>query len=374
MNLYANLGTHSGYGVWSLHTVNGLRKALATKGIVFEEYFNIVNKSVEGLKDNLLKREISTSSFLSNDSLALLPASAVPNIYGKNITLFPMHEGTIIPERERHLYRSVDKVVASCSFLKDVFSQYVDESKIELVHAGIDTDINKRVSPKRDPRIVFTVVGKYENRKATEETLLAFLKYFNNHPERDNVVLKLKILTNTFSRGLHEIKNNIKYSLLTYPLAAERVVILDFPSIDMPALYHETSCLLMPSRSEGIGLGVLEAYAYEVPVIATTYGAFKDYVNTDATFTLPDRRLVPIKDSFYGLAEESHGQWGDVRVDDIVEQIDLFMNTPESTLKEMTSANRKWVVDNFNNVTQAHKLLGVLENGYNRIKDQGARE
>ena len=49
----------------------------------------------------------------------------------------------------------------------------------------------------------------------------------------------------------------------------------------MPALYRAATCFVSPSVKEGFGLGILEAMASGVPVVASRIAPFTEYLNED---------------------------------------------------------------------------------------------
>lgn len=69
----------------------------------------------------------------------------------------------------------------------------------------------------------------------------------------------------------------------------ERVHLLGWiPSTDLPALYQGAVAFVYPSRYEGFGLPVLEAFASGTPVISTEAGSLKELVHDTAVITTPD--------------------------------------------------------------------------------------
>jgi len=228
----------------------------------------------------------------------------------------------------------LDKVFVSSSFnLKTFLESGVHEDKLEILHGGIDTDIfhplvkiNKHLPTKRligeepiSPESPFTIlqVGKYELRKASYESVHGFLQTMENHPLRESVQLKVKWSTNVRSRSVQEIKAEMTPIFLKYPKAAKRVFLLEDRDIDMVSLYNNSDCFLFPSRSEGIGLPLLEAMACGIPCITTNYGSLSDYNCSDAGIILPNHGLEPMNDSFYGLNSTRDGEWGVVKAEDI---------------------------------------------------------
>jgi glycosyltransferase involved in cell wall biosynthesis len=60
---------------------------------------------------------------------------------------------------------------------------------------------------------------------------------------------------------------------------------------DLPATLHAADIFVRPSRSEGFGASFAEAFAAELPVIATQEGGLKDFITKDVAW--PVRRDAP---------------------------------------------------------------------------------
>lgn len=73
--------------------------------------------------------------------------------------------------------------------------------------------------------------------------------------------------------------------------AAGDVVVRAFGVVDEPtlaALYAHARCVALPSRHEGFGLPVLEAFAYGAPVVASACAALPEVAGGHATLLPPD--------------------------------------------------------------------------------------
>ena len=69
----------------------------------------------------------------------------------------------------------------------------------------------------------------------------------------------------------------------------ERVHLLGWvPDADLPALYQGALAFIYPSRYEGFGLPVLEAFASGTPVISTAAGSLAELVGDAALIITPD--------------------------------------------------------------------------------------
>jgi glycosyltransferase involved in cell wall biosynthesis len=378
LNLFANFGGHGGYQILSEYIVRALRSELDSS---FGETVNLFPIHTSETLDPYLKHQLGMGQAMAKDFADVSLAVATPlqslRFHGKKRVLYPMHEGTKLPSSVVKQLNLLDKVWVSSTFNFQTFLQSgVHESKLELLHAGVDTDffhplkkIDKhlptlRVSGKRpitpaDP-LTFLQVGKFENRKASFETVHGFLKAMEDHPMLPLVQLKVKWSTTVRSRSLPQIKNELSTLFLKYPKAAQRISIVDGDDVDMVALYNNADCLLFPSRSEGIGLPLLEAMACGIPCITTAYGSLKDYSSHSANIVLPDRGLEPMNDPFYGLSEARDGQWGAVDFEDISDGILDVVESTHERRYNLSHLGRKHVVENFSHQKTGQRLLKLL--------------
>lgn len=71
---------------------------------------------------------------------------------------------------------------------------------------------------------------------------------------------------------------------------SEHVKFLDFvPDSDLPALYKNALCFVLPSLYEGFGLPVLEAMAYGVPVVVSDVSSLPEIAGSAGIYVQPDK-------------------------------------------------------------------------------------
>src|SRR3989344_4848554 len=66
---------------------------------------------------------------------------------------------------------------------------------------------------------------------------------------------------------------------------AGRVEFLDYVDhVRLPALLHAADIFIRPSRSEGMGISFVEAFAAKLPVVATQEGGLKDFISSETAW------------------------------------------------------------------------------------------
>jgi glycosyltransferase involved in cell wall biosynthesis len=135
------------------------------------------------------------------------------------------------------------------------------------------------------------------NRKNPEATLRALYEEFSN----DNEVMFVVKTSNT--EGFESKENCFDALILDYGLADRVVVIKDSLSRNgFMSLLNAMDCYISLHRGEGLGLGILEAFALDKPVIATHYGGNVEYMDNALAYPVP-YTMVPADDDYVPYAK-----------------------------------------------------------------------
>jgi glycosyltransferase involved in cell wall biosynthesis len=131
------------------------------------------------------------------------------------------------------------------------------------------------------------VVGRIEPRKNPLNIIRAFSKMTGVYPD-------LHLVFAGPATGARAVRDLAKRYGLT-----QRIHLLGFVSDpDLHALYHRARLLLFPSLYEGFGLPILEAFAYDLPVVTSDLGALKEVAGEAAVLvdpTSPDSIAVGVR-------------------------------------------------------------------------------
>jgi len=192
-------------------------------------------------------------------------------------------------------------LVVPSGFCKDIMtSAGIPEAMIEVIPYGIRPDL---FQPEEQEDIgelfKFLCIAMPHKRKALDILLEAYSSEFSAD---DNVclVIKSSYRANADTMRPWEMQLEPLLSDLASKSGAPEIVYLSepWPIEALPTLYNACHCYVQPSRSEGFGLAILEAFACGIPAIVTGWGGHMDFCDESNAFII-DHSLVPAGDVQY---------------------------------------------------------------------------
>ncbi|MHC4190259.1 MAG: glycosyltransferase [Planctomycetota bacterium] len=189
-------------------------------------------------------------------------------------------------------YNKVDKIVGISEIIKEILVRGgVKEEKITVIYSAADrapvtekSDLQERLGLKRDYRILGTVASLVE-RKGHRYLFEATVKVKEEFPQ-----IKLLVV------GEGPLKKDLKK--LAEKLSSENEIIFTGFRKDIPEILSILDVFVSASLKEGLGVSLLEAANYGLPIVATNAGGIPEVVEDGVTGF-----LVPPKDS-EALAEK----------------------------------------------------------------------
>jgi len=188
-------------------------------------------------------------------------------------------ENEPFPEQWRLLLTQVDKLIPMTEFCQLVFKKAIPfHSKIvEPIMPPVDTvfhemsftELSGMNNPYKDKKIILCV-AKNESRKNLHALIAAFGIINNTYPDKYHLqIIQLPVkLDNThipwnldMIADQYGIGTSMTYNTSTQPLEDS---ILNY-------LYNVSSCVVLSSQSEGIGMPLLEAASVGTPCVAVGY-------------------------------------------------------------------------------------------------------
>jgi len=240
-----------------------------------EQEFDIIH--INGLSYWFLPRRLSTAPHVltvhhlvrdaaENTGLGL--SSRIKDLSGEN--------GFFIPHIEKRALESVDKIIAVSNYTKDriLHTYHIPSEMVDVVYNGVDfdgytftredlDDTRKRLGLPDLPVVLF--VGRVDDpRKGLDVLLRAFRKVLD---EVDATLLVVGKGDQTAARSLAGS-------------ALDRIVFTGFvDDVTLKKCYALCDLYVCPSRLEGFGLTILEAFAAGKPVVATRVGAIPELLH-----------------------------------------------------------------------------------------------
>lgn len=192
----------------------------------------------------------------------------------------------------------------------DIIKLYgIDEKLVHVVYPGIKSniDLEPHVYPMSELRSKYQIdknyilfVGTLQPRKNVEKLIEAFsdLKKQAKSQKNSKIPKDLQLVIVGKKGWLYEpiLEAPKRYEV------EESVKFLDFiPNEDLPLLYKNALCYVLPSLYEGFGLPILEAMKNDCPVITSKVSSMPEaggdaalYVNPDNTGDIADKILTLI--------------------------------------------------------------------------------
>ena len=225
----------------------------------------------------------------------------------------------------RRLLRSADRVVVVSEQMRREIVEFDSEVKPFTVWNGIDcrsllAGSASSVVPLAGQKYVLSI-GSYNPAKGHDLLIEAFQQVHSY-----DKTLKLVLLENTLSRSADSSGATLQQMVRARNLDDSVVIFEDVPRHEIGAWLKFAELFVLPSRSEGFGIVVLEAAACGTTVISTRVGIVPELITDDV-----NGRVVPCDDAS-ALAEA------------IIELLkdDLKRNRLGASLRDRVSAEFTW--------------------------------
>lgn len=141
-----------------------------------------------------------------------------------------------------------------------------------VVYNGLDLSDFPRGQPRRSKTPTVLFVGGLEPRKGLEYAVLAMPRVLEKYPNARLVVVGKSGFRGTDDPDWFKVLANragIEESVEMHESVSQEMLM---------QLYSDCDVLVLPSRNEGWGLSIMEAMAFEKPVVATRVGGIPELV------------------------------------------------------------------------------------------------
>lgn len=216
--------------------------------------------------------------------------------------------------RHKYNHKSIKKILCVSKAIQEITARGIkDKSKLETVYSGIDLDkfsqANGVFRKELDIREDQFLIGN-------TSALADHKDYFTFLDVAEKVALK-----NETARFVVLGDGPMKKEIQDYAESKQLQGKLTFTGFrtDVPQILSDLDCFLITSKTEGLGTSILDAFACEVPVVATKAGGIPELVVNGETGL-----LLPVKG-----------------VDSIVEAVLELMSDKELQIKLADGAKQK---------------------------------
>lgn len=285
--------------------------------------------------------------------IGLGPIEPMTLVTGSNRIAFIVWETTLMPLGKRLVLKSMDAVWTPSSWGRELLINLgLDADKVFVVPEGVDIERFKPDEPRSQQSrpFRFLYVGKWEQRKGTEDLIKAFCAEF----EQDEPVELVLHGWNPYVPGF-----NLEAAIRQYagPHAPSIVASYPLPDDEMLRLYNSCDAFVLPTRAEAWGLPITEAMACGLPVIITEYSAPLDYVDPDCAYLIAVEKMVAVNDPFFYLP--GLGEWAQPDINSLRRLLrHVFEHPAEAKAKGVRARERVckyWTWDHA--VSTARRLL-----------------
>lgn len=192
--------------------------------------------------------------------------------------MFPIRDKTVLYKKE--MIFAADKIIAISENTKiDILKFYpsINENKIDVIYLGnsVEKRINKAINLNLPEKYVLFVGtrGGYKNFKT-------FLKAVNIVFKTDKNINLVCVGGGKFNKKELNKMNDLKIG--------KRIQQYDFTDDELKVAYRKAICFVFPSKYEGFGIPVLEAFSCKCPAILSQTSSLPEIGGEAALYINPD--------------------------------------------------------------------------------------
>lgn len=313
------------------------------------------------IKDVLEFAKKPSNNINFDESFQVLLPDEWRNLAKKNIGVTAGFEADIVKSSWIDEANKMSKIIVPSEFTKAAFVKTSKETgkklytKIKVINEAYfkyiddyedtEPDVLDKLKYNKNIYVISQVTSNdcRTDRKNIIKTIKCALDFVEN--KDIGVVLKIN-----YGKHTRSDLNRIKL-LLEDELGKERLdkatILFGSASIeDLVKVYksRKISCILTGSRAEGFGLPILEAAACGLPVIATNYSAYKEFMYDD--FIKVDYDLVVLNHDSRFIDLESKPKWSEFKSKSMIQCLEDFFENEEK-YRKIASSRQSFIKQNY---------------------------
>jgi len=258
---------------------------------------------------------------------------------------FPIHSGALSMFKYNH--PRIARILCVSAAIRKVMLPFIDdESKLEVVHSGIDLGKFKNVKLDQDLRAEFGVDEK--TTLAGNVSALAPHKDYQTFIRTAKRVIEAGKDVKFLAIGDGPLRKEVKQWIEEADMS-NHIILTGFRK-DVVAMLPQLDIFLITSETEGLGTSILDAQAAGVPVVATKAGGIVEIITNN-----------------------ENGMLADVKDDEMLSKHVLhYIENPEVRAQHANHGKKN--VERFSKQMTAQKTKEVYESVLGRLRDIPVKE
>lgn len=210
--------------------------------------------------------------------------------------------------------KSLNGVLVASSFVRDVLRTNGLTLPIKIAYNAIDEAVlvkpNQNYHLKSKKSFKFLHVSSGRKRKGIDVLIQSYFQAFSKN---NDVCLVIK----SFPGPDNQVNELLARYKTEHSPEVEHIFDSELTDRDLVHLMHSCNAVVYPSRAEGFGLPIAEAMEHGLPVIATNYSAYLDFVNQNNAFLVDYELQNAIDSEMVNLG----AKWAEPNMEDLIKQM-----------------------------------------------------
>jgi len=313
------------------------------------------------VKDILAYAKKPTSNVNFDESFQVLLPDEWKNLAKKNIGITAGFEADIVKSSWIDEANKMSKIIVPSEFTKAAFVKTSKKTgkklytKIKVIneayfgyidnHEDFKTDVLHKLKYNKNIYVISQVTSNdsRSDRKNIIKTIKCALDFVE---DKDiGVVLKINYGKHTKS-DLKSIKLLLEDEFGIDKLSKITMLFGSASIKDLVKIYKSSkiSCILSGTRAEGFGLPILEAAACGLPVIATNYSAYKEFMHDD--FVKIDYDLIDFDHDSRFVDLDSTPKWAEFKGESMMKCLEDFFENEEK-YRKVANYRKNFIKQNY---------------------------
>lgn len=231
--------------------------------------------------------------FLLLKVVRLFRGKLILSFHGGDMISVYKAQGIIHRTAWRTLITKADGVVVPSDALREKVLGFAPVANVVTIHNGVDVSLFNRPRINRSKRLTVLHIGVFDHIRKSQDVLLqAFQLLLKRIPDASLILIGLQ--------GPDLMQTQALISALDLEGRVE--IHLDVSHDQLPQFMDRADLFVLPSRTEGFGIVLLEAGAAGLPVIATRVGGIPELIEDGINGLLvPPENFVELQSAMYDL-------------------------------------------------------------------------